>query len=860
MTTPPPPSPPTTSSEEVTAPEDKADSLQELAESLGSTTSGLSDDSDEALQKNRALHGENRRYKTDLVQPSTTQQITAAIDLKVIFAAVLALVVLIIDINAGRGVRNGLTLLGGLLGKTVWKGLKVKKTGEKDAKALIEGEEAKQTVVLRNGKEKQIRLVDVVVGDLVIARSGYSLPADGVVVNGTERFSVREDGDEGDLPVEVKVGHDVFAGCQVTAGEGRILITAVGLKTRIAQSPIKDVDESLELPGFLGWYLEVLTQFSLLVAGVGFLVLLIWYSTFGGETFTDALSLGFGFGAAVVILALPESVELLARVTIAFSLSRMLRDGVFTQKINRVFRPATTAHFVVGSSFGVMDGNPDIVKGVVGAIEFEEVTPALIDTMPGPMSAILSRTLACNSFAQSGIDAAMVNFLHTLAVDESAVRKENSVTKNWLSTSSSKTKAVAIHTAIYAVGAADDLLAKCSLNLDARGEPTPLEADKRAELEAHLTCWNEAGLSVVAAVYGEVPSPESLKSASIPDIPFTLVGLLALKYPLAKNASESVVKDIRGAGIATHVISGKETAVVCRAGESIGLFDKKRGHRAMDGAEVRALSDKELDKVLPRLRVIGRATPADKLRVVRRLIALERGSVVVAGSGADDVKAMRASSYSVSAGISGTDLVKEASDAVALDESLKSLRAIVMWSRHMENAWRRFFMFQASIVLVSGLLLFLGFVDPSMVVYLDFLLESVAALALGAVNPSKLNLLGPAAETTVLFTGRVRVYVFCHVVWNTAVLLLVSLTGPENVLVIFNALVFVVIASLINARSLYHVGLFGLDMIMLFVLVLLVVVQVVIASFAEPITTDDWGWSIIPSVSTILMGSLLRAF
>jgi Ca2+ transporting ATPase len=266
--------------------------------------------------------------------------------------------------------------------------------------------------------------------------------------------------------------------------------------------------------------------------------------------------------------------------------------------------------------------------------------------------------------------------------------------------------------------------------------PTPKDgAGTSAAAEEAAPTETEGPIAVVSD-----PADDKFKFAEAPDNDMVVYALVGIQDPVRKEVPQAVA-DCQDAGITVRMVTGDNITTAKSIARECHILEE--GDVAIEGPEFAKLSDDQLDKIIPKLRVIARCSPSDKQRLVRRLIEL--GEVVaVTGDGTNDVPALKEADVGLAMGIRGTDIAKQASDIVILDDNFQSIVRSVMWGRNVYDNIRKFLQFQLTVNVAALAIVFIGAVSQRgaplnaiQLLWVNLIMDTLAALALGTERPTR---------------------------------------------------------------------------------------------------------------------------
>lgn len=444
---------------------------------------------------------------------------------------------------------------------------------------------------------------------------------------------------------------------------------------------------------------------------------------------------------------------------------------------------------------------------------------------------------------------------------------------------------------LYCKGASEIVSKMCSQMTTKDGKAENLDDKAAEDLKKLIEEYASSGLRTIALAYKDISEEHDWEDDSIIS-DLTLIGIAGIKDPVRKEVPDAV-KKCKKAGIMVRMITGDNILTARHIAKECGILTEDG--MAIEGPELRKMSQAELDKIIPKLQVVARSSPTDKFTLVHRL--RELGEVVaVTGDGVNDAPQLKEADVGFSMGITGTEVAKEASDIVLLDDNFSSIVKAVMWGRNVYDSIRKFVQFQLTVNTVAVAIAFIGAVTkgdspltPVQLLWVNLIMDTFAALALATEAPTEeLLKRKPYGRYDSLITRNMWRNIIGHAIYQLAVLLfllyainMLPIFGlPNNMkkfteadktiqnTIIFNSFVMCQIFNEINSRKLgselnVFKGIFT-NYVFLAVLGFTVVMQFVLAQFAgafagtHPLSIQQWGVCIFIGFIELPYGLLLR--
>lgn len=627
-------------------------------------------------------------------------------------------------------------------------------------------EEASKIVckIYRDDEIKEIPIDDIVVGDCILLQSGDKIPADGQIIDGdikvdqsvlngeskeASKIPVPDDySDEGE-PMDFLNPYKVFRGSVVCSGNAVMEVTVVGDKSvygQIAKELQQDDDRESPLKVKLSNLADGISKFGY-IGGIAIAVALMFQRMITGGGFSAYIHSGIFniladfldaviLAVIIIVMAVPEGLPLMIALVSAMNMGKMLKDNVLVRKINGI-ETAGSLNILFSDKTGtITKGKLEVVTFVDG--DMTEVGQA--SDVKGKLSEILSVAVHHNTTSivakengetkvvgGNATEKAVLAFASDLIPEGINVEKVASIPFN--STNKySATQVKGDYNCTLVKGAPEKIISRCKYYFDEDGNKK--EFTKGQQIEDKI---NElAGRAI--RVLGLAIADEDLGENSLPEGDWTLIGILGIRDEV-RPESVTAISEVHQAGVQVVMITGdrKDTAVAIA--KEAGLLTAETDV-VLTSDELQQMSDDEIKNVLKDIRVIARALPTDKSRLVRCAQELEL-VVGMTGDGVNDSPALKKADVGFAMG-GGTEVAKEASDIVILDDNFNSIDKAILYGRTIFNSIRKFIIFQLTInvaaVLISFVCPLLGINEPLTVIqilWVNLVMDTLAALAFG---------------------------------------------------------------------------------------------------------------------------------
>ena len=669
--------------------------------------------------------------------------------------------------------------------------------------------------VYRNGVITEIPINDIVVGDCILLQSGDKIPADGVIIdgginvdqsvlNGESKEAVKtvipENYKDTDEAMDFLNKYKVFRGSVVCSGSAVMEVTVVGDKSvygKIAGELQINDDRDSPLKVKLGKLANGISKMGY-IGGIAIAVAFMFQKIFIHNGFdmaaiaaycSDWMTLINDFVQAVmlaviiIVMAVPEGLPLMIALVSALNMGKMLKDNVLVRKIAGI-ETAGSLNILFSDKTGtITKGQLEAVTFVTGNVdEYKK-----LNDVDSGIKKVLAAAIKKNTnsiISGEGKDMKVVGGNATeRAVLAYAAETEVNLDVKPVSTilfnSTNKYSATTVAGEMnitFVKGAPEKIIDKCTTCYDKDGNRVPFTNKKG--LEAKIDELAGRAIRVLALATAD----DKIENDALPEGNWTLIGVIGIRDEV-RPESITAIKEVQDAGVQVVMITGdrKDTAVAI-AKES-GII-KNKDDIVMFSDEVAKLSDDEIKKILRRIRVIARALPSDKSRLVR--IAQEMDLVAgMTGDGVNDSPALKKADVGFAMG-GGTEVAKEAGDIVILDDNFNSIDKAILYGRTIFNSIRKFIIFQLTInvsaVLISFIMPLLGMENPLTIIqilWVNLVMDTLAALAFGGEPALKRYMKEqPKRRDESIVSKSMWSEIIIGAIWTTAMGLTLLLAEP----------------------------------------------------------------------------------
>lgn len=636
----------------------------------------------------------------------------------------------------------------------------LQRSNEKTFQSLNEVNDDVMVKVMREGNVTEVPRRDIVVGDIVLLEAGEEIPADCQLIS-SYSLMVNESSLTGELQSmkthqQDKADKDatypsymILRGTTVTEGTCTARVVRVGDDTECGKvfvaaqvnegnpTPLDDKLERLS---------SLITTISYVFASLIVCGRVIMYFVEGGADFSSAdgyfelmryLLSTVMIAVTLIVVAVPEGLPMSVTLSLAFSMRQLMKERTLPRTIHSC-ETMGAASVICTDKTGTLTQN---VMRVADTILSSDDMSLIYESIAANSTANLD--LSDPQHVKSvgnPTEGAMLMWMHDQGADYADIRESSTLVHRLPFSGETKYMASVVHSTVtgrkmlYVKGAPEILL-----------NMSDLSAESKAQYEQKLSAYQERAMRTIAIAYREVSDEDThviLHDKLIRPGKLTFGGIFAISDPIRPSVHYAI-HDCMSAGIDVKIVTGDTTATAIEIGRQVGLWsDDDTDYKAMTGVEFAAMSDAELkDRVLS-LKVLSRARPQDKERLVRLL--KECGLVVaVTGDGTNDAPALNVADVGLSMG-DGTAVAKEASDMTILDNSFSTIANAVVWGRSLYKNIQRFIMFQMTINVAACLIVLIGAftgmdspLSVTQMLWVNLIMDTFAAIALASLPPSR---------------------------------------------------------------------------------------------------------------------------
>lgn len=775
--------------------------------------------------------------------------------------------------------------------------------------------------VVRHCRRVAVPIFDVVVGDIVQLSIGDQVPADGLLVEGRS-LAIDESSLTGEsdylLPTP---GEQAFlwSGSKIQDGYGSMLVTAVGVNTEyggmMALLSDNTNDQKTPLQARLTNTANFIGKVGLSVAILVLIILVVFYftghSSINGEAkfqvgqtnstdVMDTLVHILSIAITIVVVAVPEGLPLAVTLTLAYSMRRMMGDNALVRKLAacETMGSATT---ICSDKTGTLTLNKmTVVKSwIAGKSHLSEQEDYFMSSLPNPLLSLLFQGIAQNSMGSvfvpssfnldslsgkikqtevtgSPTEKALLWWGLKAGMSFQDTRAESTILQMETFNSTKKRAGVAVETInreilVHWKGAAEIILSMCNKWMDVENNveiQRLISTEKRQELNAMIEDMAAQSLRCVALAFYDMTQECNSHLApewSLPEADLTLLAVVGIKDP-CRPGVKAAVEAVKAAGVIVRMVTGDNIATAKAIAMECGILELSANQITVEGETFRGWTENERRQKLPDVVVVARALPSDKLLLVETLQSM--GEVVaVTGDGTNDAPALHKADIGLSMGDEGTEVAKESSDIIILDDNFASIVKVVRWGRSVYFNIQKFLQFQLTVNVAALTVNFVAAVSSGDVpltavqlLWVNLIMDTLGALALATEPPTdELMKKPPVGRKEPLITYTMWRNLAFQAAYQVAILLTLQFKGVAllrlsnrsdasaiNRTIIFNTFVLCQLFNEVNARQPYRRNIFyGIlnNYLFMGIVATTILLQVVMVEFLEKFASTmrlDW--------------------
>ena len=770
--------------------------------------------------------------------------------------------------------------------------------------------------VMRNGKVQEVSRKEIVVGDIVLLNTGDEVPADGILLE-SHSLQINESTLTGE-PVISKTtieadfddeatypSNRVLRSTTVVDGHGIMQVELVGDATeygKVNQGALIDNELDTPLQMQLKRLAGLISKIGYAVAAVTFVLLSVKVFLQDAPLNTmdviSSLLNSFMIAVTLIVVSVPEGLPMAVTLSLALSMNRMLKTNNLVRKMHACETMGATTVICTDKTGTLTQNRMQVYETNFFALKEQVLTDDVA-------SAVVKEGMAVNSTANlnkegavvktigNPTEAALLLWLDRQGVDYMPLREGAKVLSQLTFSTERKYMATVVDSpllgkkVLYVKGAPEIVLAHCNHVMTENGVSTTNK--HREAIEAKLLEYQGMAMRTLGFAYQLLDDNDNIapyENGRLHGTNLTFVGFVAISDPVRDDVPEAVARCLQ-AGVDVKIVTGDTPGTAREIGRQIGICDKNTPADAViTGPDFEALSDDEAAKRVMGLKIMCRARPMDKQRLVR-LLQEQDAVVAVTGDGTNDAPALKAAQVGLSMG-DGTSVAKEASDITIIDNSFSSITHAVMWGRSLYKNIQRFLLFQLTINVAACVIVMLGSLigteSPltiTQMLWVNLIMDTFAAGALASLPPSWSVMKEKPRKSGVNGDFIINRSMAWNIFAVGAVFVLLQLAllvwfgndgglSPYEHSWFFTFFVMLQFWNMFNAKAYMtgesaFKGLFT-DTAFLFVCGIILLGQLLIVTFGGemfnvvPLSAKSWGMIIISTSSVLWIGEVIRLF
>ncbi|XP_060177443.1 putative calcium-transporting ATPase 11, plasma membrane-type [Lycium barbarum] len=771
--------------------------------------------------------------------------------------------------------------------------------------------------VTRDGSRQKVSVYDLVVGDVVHLSIGDLVPADGIFISGYSLLIDQSSLSGESAPISIYEGRPfLLSGTKVKDGSAKMLVTTVGMKTewgklmeRLADRVEEETPLQVKLSGVATVIGKIGLAFALLtfmVLTVRFLIEKVLHHELAKWSSSDALTLLNYFVTAVtiIVVAVPEGLPLAVTLSLAFAMKKLMDNKALVRHLSAC-ETMGSATCICTDKTGTLTTNQMVVNKIWICEEAKKVeTDAGGNAVTSDISknalGFLLQAIFHNTGAEvvkdkdgkktilgTPTESAILEYGLLLGGNIYEQRKDCKLLKVEPFNSEKKKMSVLIalpdgKIRAFCKGAAEIIFKTCDRFIDLNGEIVHLTENRTRNTMDVINEFTSEALRTLCLAYKDIE--DGYEKNSIPDSGYTLVAVVGIKDPV-RPAVKNAVKTCLAAGITVRMVTGDNIKTAKAIAKECGILTADG--LAIEGPEFRNKTPDEMRHMIPRIQVIARSSPMDKLVLVNNLRGMFKEIAAVTGDGTNDAPALHEADIGFAMGIAGTEVAKESADVIILDDNFSTIVNVAKWGRSVYINIQKFVQFQLTVCIVALMINFISACisgsAPFTVVQLlwvNLIMDTLGAIALATESPHEgLMSRPPVGREVSLISKTMWRNIIGQSIFQLAILLvfnfagkqILSLEGSDATIVlstfIFNTFVFCQVFNEINCRDMEKInvfrGIFG-SWIFLGVIISTFVFQIVIVEFigtfasTTPLSWELWLLSVLIGAASLLVAIILK--
>ena len=744
--------------------------------------------------------------------------------------------------------------------------------------------------VIRNGEPQLITQKEIVVGDIIMIETGDKIVADGRLFSSND-LSVDESALTGEsLPVKkdaefvcqkstpvAERANMLYSGCFVSAGNGQMLVTGVGNDTefgQIAQELSSIEKTTTPLQEKLDKLGKQITVLGASAAAIVFAIEVLQF-VMNGQLNLDTVSDAFITSIVLIVAAVPEGLPTIVAVSLALNIIKMSKENALVKKMIAC-ETIGCVNIICSDKTGTLTENRMTVQKIYTGgelIDPEQLKDEmLLKNYCINSNANISEEDGSWSFIGNPTEGSLLAAAAKAGVDYQELRHAADIVRVFPFSSQNKDMSTIVREngkeILYVKGNPEKIISLCT-GISEEGK------EKNFHLMEEFQ--NKAG-RLLAFAHKELEGQYNDEEQDEVEQGLIYDGFVVISDPLSPDVYESI-RNCRSAGIEVKMLTGDNIRTARAIANELHMLDDD--HIAVEAADIEKLTDEELKEALKKIQVIARSTPLVKMRVVKLL--KEQGNVVaVTGDGINDAPAIKHADVGIAMGIAGTDVTKEASDMVLLDDSFSTIIKAVQWGRGIYENFKRFIQFQLTVnvssVVVVICSILAGFSAPFTaleLLWINIIMDGPPALTLG-LEPIRPDLLKhkPTRRNENIISKKMLLRIFVNGIFISVIFMLqhfknfLGAAPEEEATVLFTLFVLFQLFNAFNCRELDDTPMFKnllKNKLMLGVFLLVLILQGIITQFGAavfetvPLSAAMWGKMLLTAFTVIILNEGIKA-
>lgn len=744
--------------------------------------------------------------------------------------------------------------------------------------------------VIRNGEPQLITQKEIVVGDIIMIETGDKIVADGRLFSSND-LSVDESALTGEsLPVKkdaefvcqkstpvAERANMLYSGCFVSAGNGQMLVTGVGNDTefgQIAQELSSIEKTTTPLQEKLDKLGKQITVLGASAAAIVFAIEVLQF-VMNGQLNLDTVSDAFITSIVLIVAAVPEGLPTIVAVSLALNIIKMSKENALVKKMIAC-ETIGCVNIICSDKTGTLTENRMTVQKIYTGgelIDPEQLKDEmLLKNYCINSNANISEEDGSWSFIGNPTEGSLLAAAAKAGVDYQELRHAADIVRVFPFSSQNKDMSTIVREngkeILYVKGNPEKIISLCT---------GISEEEKEKNFHLMEEFQNKAG-RLLAFAHKELEGQYNDEEQDEVEQGLIYDGFVVISDPLSQDVYESI-RNCRSAGIEVKMLTGDNIRTARAIANELHMLDDD--HIAVEAADIEKLTDEELKEALKKIQVIARSTPLVKMRVVKLL--KEQGNVVaVTGDGINDAPAIKHADVGIAMGIAGTDVTKEASDMVLLDDSFSTIIKAVQWGRGIYENFKRFIQFQLTVnvssVVVVICSILAGFSAPFTaleLLWINIIMDGPPALTLG-LEPIRPDLLKhkPTRRNENIISKKMLLRIFVNGIFISVIFMLqhfknfLGAAPEEEATVLFTLFVLFQLFNAFNCRELDDTPMFKnllKNKLMLGVFLLVLILQGIITQFGAavfetvPLSAAMWGKMLLTAFTVIILNEGIKA-